>query len=62
MTNRKIKITGERSIKTKLHRLAYELEHDARRVLCDHPGRASLADTLQWLSSKMGDAARRLED
>lgn len=58
---KKVKITGERSIKSKLHRLAYELENDGRRVLCDHPEFGNLADTLQWLSKQLGNAARNLE-
>lgn len=36
----KVKLRGERSIESKLMRLAYELEHDASRIAVDHPDHA----------------------
>lgn len=57
---RKVKITGDRSIKSKLHRLAYELELDGIRVRQDHSDAQGLADSLQAISSQLGDLARSL--
>lgn len=39
----------------KLHRLAYELEHDARRLRNSRP---SYADSVKSLSSRLGNLAR----
>lgn len=59
--NRKIKITGERSLESKLHRLAWELEDDAGRVRASHGDEyESLANALKALSSQLGKLARGL--
>lgn len=58
---RKIKITGERSIESKLARLAYELENDAYRIKADYGSdRESLAAGLRSVSSQLGAMARGL--
>lgn len=59
---RKIKLTGSRSIESKLQRLAYELEADAARVRADHPGQDGLANGIQAVSSQLGKMARSIED
>lgn len=57
-----IKITGVRSINTKLRRLEYEFKADAARILRDCPeDHARVADGLQVIARKMGDLARTLE-
>lgn len=56
-----VKLTGKRSLATKLQRLAYELEHDAARVRADHPGQASVANALTAISSQLGGLGRVLE-
>lgn len=57
----KVKITGERSIESKLHRLAYELEHDAARIRADHGSEwEGLANALAAISSQLGKLARGL--
>jgi hypothetical protein len=60
---KKVKLTGERSIESKLSRLAYELEHDAARIRADH-GEAQdrLANSLKASSSQLGNLARRMGD
>jgi len=55
-----IKLTGERSLQTKLHRLAYELEWDAVRVR-DLGTHDPVANSLQNLSSDLGKLARYLD-
>lgn len=43
----------------KYHRLAYEFEHDTKRVLTsDHP---SYAETVRSISRQLGALARQLE-
>lgn len=59
---RKTKLTGERSIASKLHRLAYELEHDAKRIKADHGSEMEgIADAIRSISSHLGNLARRME-
>lgn len=58
-----IKLTGVRSVHTKLLRLADELNDDARRLM-DTPdvlGHLNTADSLQWLAAKMRKTAKSLE-
>jgi hypothetical protein len=55
-----VKLRGERSIESKLSRLAYELEADAARIHADHPGHASLALSLKDISSRLGRLSRSL--
>ena len=59
---RKVKLKGERSIESKLRRLAYELEDDANRIRHDY-GREydSLANALASISSQLGKLGRGLE-
>lgn len=60
---RKVKLTGERSIQSKLHRLAYELEHDASRIAGDYGDACkNLANAVRSISSKCGDVARGMSD
>jgi hypothetical protein len=54
-----VKLTGERSIASKLHRLAYELEHDAARV---RTKREDVADALKQISKRCGALARSMEN
>lgn len=56
-----IKINGPRSIQTKLERLSAEFREDAARILRETPQHASMADTLQFLSRKLGVAALQAE-
>lgn len=42
----------------KLHRLAYEMEHDARRLGASCPAYASKASAVLAISSQLGDLAR----
>ncbi len=59
---KKTKLTGERSIQSKLHRLAYELENDASRIRADHgQGQAGLAEAIKAISSTLGSLARSME-
>jgi len=60
MSIRKVKLTGDRSIASKLHRLAYELEYDAKRIRDDH-NKDYLADSIRELSSRCGKLARAME-
>ncbi len=55
----KVKLTGERSIESKLHRLAYELEQDANRIKADH-GKEYLANSIREISSRLGKVARAM--
>lgn len=48
-----------RRLAEKYHRLAYEIEHDARRMRAE--GLGGLADTLLSFSSPIGKFARNLE-
>jgi hypothetical protein len=57
-----IKIKGDRSVETKLERLACELREDARRILADEPAYADIADALQVIGSKLGAAARKIRN
>lgn len=59
---RKVKLTGDRSIESKLQRLAYELEADAARIRGDHPDQDGLANGIQAVSSKLGSMARSIKD
>lgn len=60
---KKVKLTGERSIESKLRRLAYELENDAARVRADHGEKqAYLANSLRNVSSTLGNVARNITD
>lgn len=60
---RKVKLTGDRSIASKLRRLAFELEDDANRLRHDH-GKPydSLANALSSISSQLGNLGRGLEE
>lgn len=62
MNPRKVKLTGERSIESKLQRLAYELERDANRIKADHPDQDSLANGVRAVSSTLGRLARNIEE
>jgi len=57
---KKVKLTGDRSIESKLHRLAYELEHDAARISADHPDQSYLANSVSEISSRLGKLARSI--
>lgn len=58
---RKVKITGKRSIESKLRRLAYELEHDTSKIKADYGDeREFLANSLRDISSQLGAIARGL--
>lgn len=58
---RKVKITGERSIESKLQRLAYELGEDAQRVKADHGSdREGLSNALSQISRQLGALRRSL--
>lgn len=50
--------TQYRKLIEKLHRLAYELEHDARRLSAACPAYASKADAVRAISARLGDLAR----
>lgn len=56
----KVKLTGERSIESKLMRLAWELERDASRVREDHPDRDNLANALADISRRLGRVGRNI--
>lgn len=56
--DRKVRLTGPRSLQSKYHRLAYELADDASRVRADHPERENLAAAIDALSSRLGDLYR----
>lgn len=58
-THPKVKLTGKRSIESKLSRLAYEFEEDALRVRVDH-NNDLLADALLAISSQLGKIARAM--
>lgn len=58
---KKVKLKGPRSIASKLHRLAYELEADASRVRADYPGERYTSDSILAISSSLGKLARRME-
>lgn len=59
---RKVKLTGDRSIESKLHRLAYELEADAARIRADHgASHAALVEGIRAVSSQLGRMARSIE-
>lgn len=59
--SRKVKITGERSIESKLCRLAYELEHDASKIKADYGyEREFLANSIRAISLQLGAIARGL--
>lgn len=62
ITIRKVKLTGERSIESKLRRLAYELEADANRIKADHPNQDSLSNSVRAISSTLGKLARSIEE
>jgi hypothetical protein len=47
-----------RRLMEKLHRLAYELEHDAARLRCACPAYARKADAVRAISSQLGKIAR----
>lgn len=55
----RIKLRGERSLESKLSRLAYELEHDASRIRADHKEQG-LADAVQSISHHLGNLSRGL--
>lgn len=58
----KIKIRGERSLETKLLRLACDMREDARRLRTDYADRGTLANSLDDISrliSNTADAMRR---
>lgn len=59
----KIKLTGKRSVHSKLERMGCELLHDAARILQDHPerGAQSLAAHLEMYGKKLHALARQLE-
>lgn len=59
---KRVKLTGERSIESKLHRLAYELESDASRVRADYPDQQHLANSIKEISSRLGKVARRMQE
>lgn len=60
---RKVKITGERSIESKLQRLAYELGEDAQRVKADHGSdRGGLAFELSRIARQLGALHRSLRN
>lgn len=63
MATNKTKISGNRSIGSKCHRLAYELENDAQRVRYDYSDGAQnyVADTLKEISRMLGNLARKIE-
>lgn len=50
--------TQYRRLIEKLHRLAYELEHDARRLGASCPAYATKADAVRAISSRLGALAR----
>lgn len=56
----KVKLRGERSIESKLMRLAYELEHDASRIAVDHPDHESTSSGLRDISRRLGKLGRSL--
>lgn len=58
----KIKLTGVRSLKSKLRRMSSELADDSGRVRADHSNHMYLADELAVLSRQLGALAKRLED
>jgi len=58
---RKVKLTGERSIQSKLQRLAFELEADANRIKADHPEQDSLSNGVRAISSTLGKMARGMD-
>jgi len=47
-----------RRLLEKLHRLAYELEHDARRLGASCPAYAAKAGAVLEISSQLGNLAR----
>jgi len=53
-----IKLTGPRSIKSKLERLADELENDATRIMRETPEDGNTVDSLQWLAVQLKREAR----
>jgi hypothetical protein len=61
MTSR-IKLRGERSIESKLDRLAYELGNDAERLRVDHPNKERLIQRLAEVSVTLGVLARAFGD
>jgi hypothetical protein len=52
-----IKLTGKRSLRDKLIRMAYELTEDAGRVLREHPEQAHVADALDVAAKHLRKAA-----
>jgi len=57
----KLKMTGERSIESKLARLAYDLEHDASRIRADYDDKhENLANALKAISRQLGKLSRGL--
>lgn len=62
MQQSKVKLTGKRSIESKLHRLAYELENDAARIKADHPHQVGLYGSVREISRLLGMTARSIEE
>ena len=48
-----IKITGPRSVRSKLERMAADLKNDAARLLSEHPDEESLADALLYHANRL---------
>lgn len=62
MEKRLTKITGDRSIQSKLQRLAHELEADSARVWKDYgPEQEYICSALLDVSKRLSDLARRLD-
>ena len=59
--DRKVKLVGDRSIRSKLIRLSNELADDAGRVQVDHPERESLVAGLVEISGRLSELARSLD-
>lgn len=56
----RLKLTGVRSVESKMHRLAYELEADAARIRADYPAQDSLANEIAAIASRLGRVSRSL--
>lgn len=63
MATAKVKISGERSIQSKLSRLAYELEFDAMRIRGDHGTKHEyLANGVAAIASQLGKMSRAIDE
>lgn len=58
-----VKMTGERSIESKLSRLAYELAYDSCRIRSDYNNRyKTLANSIKVISSQLKKLSRNINE